>query len=253
MCANFYIGCRTLQVQKNEQKKELEMRPYVICHMLSSIDGRIDGASLRDVMGSNDYEVTGSKLKGDAWACGRTTMQLHFADKKPFVSKSRKPAGPRPVYVAHRAKSYAISIDTLGKLRWSRTDIGGDHLICVVSERAPEEYLVDLQKKGISYIVSGKRSVDLSKAMKLLGKYFGIKTLLLEGGGNINGGFLDANLVDEVSLLLAPGIDGRHEVPALFDGVNARSKRAVPLKLKSVEQRKSDILWIRYKVIRKRK
>ncbi len=229
------------------------MRPYVICHMLSSIDGRIDGASLRDIIRSNDYEATGSKLKGDAWACGRTTMQLHFADKKPFISKSRKPAGPRPVNVARRATSYAVSIDTLGKLRWSRTDIGGDHLICVVSERAPEEYLTDLKKKGISYIVAGKTSVDLARAVILLGKHFGIKTLLLEGGGNINGGFLDADLVDEVSLLLAPGIDGRHEIPTVFDGVNARTRQAVPLKLKSVEQRKSGILWIRYTVIRKRK
>ncbi len=229
------------------------MRPYVICHMLSSIDGRIDGASLRDVMGSNDYEVTGSTLKGDAWACGRTTMQLHFADKKPFTSKSRKPAGPRPVHVAHRARSYAVSIDTLGKLRWSRTDIGGDHLICVVSEGATEDYLTDLRTKGISYIVAGNTSVDLARAVNLLAKHFGIKTLLLEGGGNINGGFLDANLVDEVSLLLAPGIDGRLEIPTVFDGVHARSQRAVPLKLKSVEQRKSGILWIRYKVIRKRK
>lgn len=221
--------------------------------MLSSIDGRIDGASLRDVMGTDDYEVTGSKLKGDAWACGRTTMQLHFADKKPFICRSRKPAGPRPVHVAHRAKSYAISIDTMGKLRWSRNNIGGDHLICVVSERAPEDYLTELRRKGISYIVTGKTSVDLARAVKLFGRHFGVETLLLEGGGNINGGFLDANLVDEVSLLLAPGIDGRHEIPAVFDGVNARSKRAVPLKLKSVEQRKSGILWIRYKVIRKRK
>jgi len=218
--------------------------------MLSSIDGRIDGVSLRDFMGSNDYEITGLKLKGDAWACGRTTMQLHFADRKPFKSKSRKPAGPRPVHVAHRAKSYAVSIDTLGKLRWSRNDIGGDHLICVVSELAPEDYLAELQKRGISYIVAGKTSVDLARGVKLLGKHFGIKTLLLEGGGNINGGFLDADLVDEVSLLLAPGIDGRHQIPTVFDGVNPRSKRAVPLKLKSVQQRKNGILWIRYQVIR---
>ncbi len=221
--------------------------------MLSSIDGRIDGASLRDVMGSNDYEVTGSKLKGDAWACGRTTMQLHFADKKSFISKTRKPAGSRPVHVAHRAKSYAISIDTLGKLRWSRNNIGGDHLICVVSERATEDYLTDLRKKGISYIVAGKISVDLARAVNLLGKHFGIEMLLLEGGGNINGGFLEADLIDEVSLLLAPGIDGRVGVPTVFDGVNPRSRRAVPLKLKSVEQRKSGILWIRYNLIRKRK
>ena len=30
----------------------------------------------------------------------------------------------------------------------------------------------------------------------------------------INGAFLEAGLVDEVSLLLVPRIDGRHEIPA---------------------------------------
>jgi hypothetical protein len=27
-------------------------------------------------------------------------------------------------------------VDSIGKLRWSRNEIDGDHLICVVSERA---------------------------------------------------------------------------------------------------------------------
>ena len=57
------------------------MKPYIICHMASSIDGRIDGAVLNPLMGEGDYEKTGAKLKGDAWICGRTTMQLDFADK----------------------------------------------------------------------------------------------------------------------------------------------------------------------------
>ena len=34
------------------------MRPYIICHMLSSVDGKIDGASLRDVMPNGEYEKT---------------------------------------------------------------------------------------------------------------------------------------------------------------------------------------------------
>ena len=226
------------------------MRPYIICHMLSSVDGKIDGSALSTVMDGGDYEATGAKLKGDAWICGRTTMQQHFAEKKPFVSASNRPAGPRPVLVARRAKSYAISVDTLGKLRWPGGDIGGDHLICVVSEQVPEDYLAMLREKGISYIVSGRSSVDLTKAVNQLGEHFAIRTLLLEGGGHINGAFLQAGLVDELSLLLVPGIDGRHDIPAIFDGVSPSRKTAVPLRLKSIEQRGRDALWIRYEVVR---
>jgi 2,5-diamino-6-(ribosylamino)-4(3H)-pyrimidinone 5'-phosphate reductase len=121
------------------------MRPYIICHMLSSVDGKIDGAALDAVTGDGEYEATGAKLNSDAWICGRTTMQQHFAEDEPFVSASNTPAGPRPVFVARRAKSYAISVDTLGKLRWPDGDLDGDHLVCVVSEQVPEDYLAMLR------------------------------------------------------------------------------------------------------------
>jgi hypothetical protein len=55
------------------------MRPYIICHMLSSVDGKIDGAALGTVTGEGEYEATGAQLNDDAWICGRTTMQQHFA------------------------------------------------------------------------------------------------------------------------------------------------------------------------------
>jgi riboflavin biosynthesis pyrimidine reductase len=218
--------------------------------MLSSVDGKIDGEALEAVTVAGEYEATGAKLQGDAWLCGRITMQRHFADDEPFVPASNAAAGPQPAYVARRAESYAISIDTAGRLRWSRADIGGDHLICVVSERAPADYLAMLRERGISYIVSGASSVDLVQAVDLLGRHFGIRRLLLEGGGHINEAFLEAGLIDEVSLLVAPGIDGRPDIPAVFDGAGAAKKIAVPLKLKSVERREKDTLWIRYEVIR---
>jgi riboflavin biosynthesis pyrimidine reductase len=226
------------------------MKPHVICHMLSSIDGKIDGAALGAVTAKGLYETTGDALNGDAWICGRTTMQQHFAEDGPFVSTLNTPAGPQPAFVARRADSYAISVDTLGKLRWRDGDLDGDHLICVVSERAPADYLTMLRDKGISYVVTGQPSVDLAAALNQLAEHFGIRTLLLEGGGHINGAFLQAGLVDELSLLLVPGIDGRHDIPAVFDGVSPSRRAAVPLKLKSVERRDMDALWIRYEVIR---
>jgi len=226
------------------------MRPRIICHMLSSVDGKIDGAALRAVTAQGEYEATASKLEGDAWVCGRTTMQQHFAEDGPFVSSSNRPAGRQPVHVARRAKSYAISVDTVGKLRWASGDLDGDHLICIVSERVAEDYLSMLREKGISYIVAGESTVDLVQAVNLLGEQFGIRRLLLEGGGHINGAFLQSDLVDEVSLLLVPGIDGRHDVPSVFDGVNSARKAAVPLKLKSIERREKDTLWLRYEVVR---
>lgn len=228
------------------------MKPYVICHMVSTVDGRIDCAALEGMTGEDEYDVTGATLEGDAWLCGRATMQLHFADEKPFVSASNRPAGPQPVHVARRADAYVVSVDTLGRLGWSSDEIDGAHLICLVSERAPEDYLTMLRSKGISYIVAGEPTIDLARAMDLLGEHFGIRRLLLEGGGHINGAFLEAGLVDEVSLLLAPAVDGRHDIPTVFDGIRATRETGIALTLKSVETRAGGTLWIRYSMNRQR-
>ncbi len=71
-------------------------------------------------------------------------------------------------------------------------------------------------QKRRPYVVAGRSSVDLTKAVSQLAEHLGIRTLLLEGGGHINGAFLQPGLVNEVSLLLVPGIDGRHEILAVF-------------------------------------
>jgi riboflavin biosynthesis pyrimidine reductase len=218
--------------------------------MLSSVDGRTDSDAVGAVTSKREYEATSSQFEYDAWACGRATMQEILGDDQPFVSASNIPAGPQSVFVARKTELYAVSFDTLGKLRWTSGDVRGDHLICVVSERTPADYLDGLRQKGVSYIVSGKEGIDLADAVEKLGEQFGSRTLLLEGGGHINGAFLRAGLIDEVSMLSVPSIDGRSSVASVFDGVDASNNIAVGLKLKSVEQRAGDTLWLRYEVAR---
>lgn len=78
--------------------------------MLSSIDGKIDGEFLGDVMPEGEYEATGARLKGDGWIRGRITMQQHFAEPKPFVSKSKKRARSHPVFVAAKRKATPFAL-----------------------------------------------------------------------------------------------------------------------------------------------
>jgi riboflavin biosynthesis pyrimidine reductase len=89
----------------------------------------------------------------------------------------------------------------------------------------PANYLATLREKGISYVVVGESSVDLAEAVDQLGEHSGIRTLLLEGGGRINGAFLQADLVDEVSLLVVSGIDGRLRHP---DRLRRRESNKIP-------------------------
>ena len=103
-----------------------------------------------------------------------------------------------------------------------------------------------LREQEISWICIGKDSIDLPRAMEILRKEFDVKRLAVLGGGHINGGFLEAGLIDEVSLLLAPGIDGRAGQTALFDGIRDMSHSPVPLKLASVEPLANGTIWVRY-------
>lgn len=224
-------------------------RPYVICHMLPSVDGRIVLRDWQVPNATREYERTAATFDADAWIIGRISME-------PYAGKDRVPArrGGEPVaredFVAkHGATSYAIAIDPSGKLRWEKSDIDGEHVITVLAEGVSDDYLAFLRSRGVSYLFGGKSRIDLGRVLRKLRARFGIRKLLLEGGGKINGTFLAADLIDELSVLVAPVADGSIGTPSLFDVENRRSP-ARSLKLMSVEKLAGGIVWLRYKVRR---
>lgn len=225
-------------------------RPYVICHMVPSVDGRIVTKSWK--LPSSllaEYERTAGTFDADAWIIGRVSME-------PYAGKARVPARkvptpiPRTDFIARRdAESYAIALDPSGKLTWKSSAIDEEHVITVLTEQVSDDYLAFLQSKGVSYLFGGKTDINLKRVLEKLRKEFGIKTLLLEGGGKINGSFLAADLIDELSVLLAPIADGAIGTPSLFDAKEGRGP-ARHLKLVSFEKRAGDLLWLRYKLKR---
>lgn len=70
------------------------------------------------------------------------------------------------------------------------------------------------------------------------------------GGGHINAAFLSANLLDEISLLIGAGIDGREGICSVFDGLK-RNHPLTLLKLEKVKAFKSGSVWLRYKMLEK--
>ena len=108
-----------------------------------------------------------------------------------------------------------------------------------------DDHLAELRRDGISYIFAGIDDVDLAHALATLRNEFAIERLLLEGGGGINGAFLAARLIDEVSLLLMPVADGAEGTPTLFDRIGGSVRT---LKLRSVTRLEEDILHLRYQV-----
>ena len=226
-------------------------RPRVICHMMASIDGRIvtDGWPLSDE-GRRQYELLHESYDAVGWLCGRVTMEQHFAQRtRSDAEVAREYQGaPREDFIASGGhESFAFAVDSHGRLAWDANDIDGDHVVAILSERVSDEYLAQLRTHGISYLLAGASEVDLSLALEKIGARFNVGTLMLEGGGRINGSMLQEGLVDEVSVLIAPVADGRIGTPALFDiDDGARPHKLV---LETVEQRPGDILWLRYRVV----
>lgn len=226
-------------------------RPRVICHMAASVDGRIvvDGwpsaAAVR-----REYERVHESYEADGWMCGRVTMEAFAKRTRPDAEVARQHAGrgPREDFVAPgEHESFAFALDASGRLAWESNDIDGDHVVAIVSGRVSDEYLAFLREREVSYLLAGARDVDLRLALEKIGARFPVRTLMLEGGGRINGGMLRAGLVDEVSLLVAPVADGRIGTPALFDDDDSTPAR---LALESVERREGDVVWLRYRVER---
>src|SRR5215213_3546088 len=215
-------------------------RPRVICHMMASVDGRIVVDGWPDsAEGRRQYELVHASYEPDGWICGRITMEP-FAKglrSEEEVAREHAGGGAREDFRAPGAyDSFAFGIDPSGRLAWESNDIDGDHVVAILSERVSDEYLAFLRERGVSYLLAGTPDVDLAMALEKIGARFSVRTLMLEGGGGINGGMLRAGLVDEVSLLVAPVADGRIGTAALFD-VDADDFTPHGLVFDSVEQR----------------
>jgi riboflavin biosynthesis pyrimidine reductase len=222
------------------------MKPHVIMHMMSSIDGRIvttDWPEKYNVGGL--YERVHADLRGDAWVVGRATMaEFAMGEPRPVSTEERL---ARETWKAPKAEKgpYAIAFDRHGKLHLNKGDVNGDPLIIVMTTNVSDGHLAELRRDGISYAFAGIDDVDLAHALATLRNEFAIERLLLEGGGGINGAFLAARLIDEVSLLLMPVADGAEGTPTLFDRIGGSVRT---LKLRSVTRLEEDILHLRYQV-----
>jgi riboflavin biosynthesis pyrimidine reductase len=227
-------------------------RPYIICHMVTSIDGKVTGDFLNQPeceAAVEAYYQLNRDYHGDAFACGRVTMEGSFTGGwYPDLSAFAGVSIPRKDYVANKeAKFFAVAFDRHGRLGWRESNIvdddpgyGGAHIIEVLCEDTPDAYLAYLQSIQVSYLFAGINELDLSLALKKLKELFGIKTLLLEGGSVINGAFQREAVIDELSLVMAPITAGEGSKP-LFDQGNMQG-----FKLKEVKQLNDSALWLNY-------
>lgn len=198
-------------------------RPYVICHILSSLDGKINGPFMgTEAVGAlgAEYGKYQTKMNADAWLYGTTTTKEFTDFRKPVLEKGGEV--PDGDFVADDgAELYYISVDVDGEIGWESGTFRNKgrapaHVIEILTASTQAAYKAYLRKTGVSYIIAGEKRLDCETAMKKLYELFHIEKVLICGGGVVNWSFLQAGMVDELSLFLAPVTDGGSGAASLF-------------------------------------
>ena len=221
-------------------------KPYIVCHMMTSLDGRIDCAMTSQLSGVDDYYKTLNALNVPTTVSGRVTAELEIALKGTFRAADTTPFGKEGFSKKADVTGYEIVVDTHGKLLWHNADEMEKPYLIITSEQTAKEYLQYLDGKNISWIACGSEMVNLSRAAEILFEEFGVKRMGIVGGAAINTAFLNEGLLDEISILVGAGIDGRAEMPSVFDGREI-SYPLTHLTLSDVKRFDSGAVWLRYK------
>lgn len=227
-------------------------RPYVICHMTMSIDGKVTGNFLYRSEAERATEIyyeINREYKADAFACGRVTMEGSFTHKWYPDLSEYEPTVDKDDFIPEKADSfYAVSFDTKGRLGWKSNRIvdddpgyGNARIIEVLSESADPKHLSYLRKMEIPYVFAGEKEIDVTAALFKLKEYFGIEKLLLEGGSIINGAFEKADVIDELSLVVNPVIADTDSKPLFMQSSIS------DYELSEVKKYDSSVLWLNYK------
>ena len=236
-------------------------RPYIFCHMMTSLDGKIMGSYMDTPQGTAAgdvfYNIAFGKdpyYKHQGWLSGRVTTDDNFTFYKEPLLDENAPEVPTGDFIAQPGFGmYYVSIDPHGKLGWEIATLHyvdtTAHVIEVLTEQVGNAYKAFLRRLGISYIIAGKTELDYALALAKLKENFHIETLMLGGGGVLNWSFLQAGMCDEVSIVLAAAADGSPDTPPLFRAKAGLSQNLpIGFTLKEAKVMDGDSVWLRYTV-----
>ncbi|QHA90914.1 RibD family protein [Bacillus sp. N1-1] len=231
-----------MKLFESKEMMKLKKRPEVVINVFASMDGRMTTAPGHNVMEWTSYGVDG-KANDEAHKLYDELNCDALVSESLIVWSSDWVELENPITTPQKSKAYIV-FDGRGRMDWAQTD----GLIVVTRENVSQAYIEQLEMKGITYIKAGDgEKIDIELALEQLYE-LGFRRLGISGGGTINGAFLRAGVVDEISVVLAPLAIGGRTTPTIFDGENLDSiQQAVPLEL--IEAKTiGDAVWLYYRV-----
>lgn len=231
------------------------MKPNVICHIMSSVDGKLLNerwTAPYDAQPAELYKIyaaLGRELDTDAWMFGKNTVRAMFPYKLGTAGHPVTADTPAVFMGERRSERLFIVADPESDIYFTAPTIRGDNMLVIVGRNTTEEYLAHLREQRISYVIIPDAN-DLKTGLETVGQVFGIRKLSVQGGGILNGALLAAGLVDELSLVIYPGIDGLSGIPSIFEyigGATEHPAQGQRLQLISALECEHGVMWLRYK------
>jgi 2,5-diamino-6-(ribosylamino)-4(3H)-pyrimidinone 5'-phosphate reductase len=231
-------------------------RPTVLVNMAVTADGKIDTVERRGarISGPADtLRVDRLRAAADAVMVGGRTLVVEdprLTVRDPELIRGRvvrgRPPQPAKVAVATRLVRPGHSAPALPAT--SRFLLEGSTLVIVATTSAtPPDARQWLVWQGAQLIVHDAPRVDLAVLLAELGER-GIRSLMVEGGGTLVAALLEAGLVDELQLAIAPLLFGGEDAPTPVGGAGWPLSRAMPLRLLGSEVDADDVVVLRYAV-----
>ena len=197
-------------------------RPFVVLKAAMTLDGKIATAT-----GESQW-ITGAKARAhvhqlrsqvDVIAVGVETVLTDDPQLTVRVSAGKRsaPGIRQPVRLVFDSRlRIPFKARVLQGLEQAPT-------VIATTKLAGPRKVERLRKMGVQVLVLPRKGtrVSLDKCLQALGK-MGMTSLLLEGGSELNAGFLRAGLVNRVALYVAPALLGGQQTKGLLGGRSPR-------------------------------
>jgi len=213
----------------------LKKEPFVILKVAATLDGKIatrEGDSKWISGETSRHFVHRMRDQVDGVVVGIGTVLKDDPQLTARIKKGRDP--------------YRIILDSRLRIAEDAKVIGNSpsKTIIATTELAARDKIERLEKKGVRILIldSKQGRVDLKNCLSKLGE-MGMMSLLVEGGSQVNGSFLDEGLIDKILFFLSPKLIGDREALGIFGGSGkANLKETIPLNELRVRRMGEDIL-----------
>lgn len=240
------VGLLSREAEKLNEKYLHFMRtgrPFVHLKLASSLDGKIatrTGDSRWITGAESRAQVHELRHEYDAILIGAGTAR---ADDPVLTDRSQKERR-RPLVRVVLDEKLELSVES--KL----VQFADESPVLIFAGKAvsssTSELTSPVMPRGVEVIRDAANGRDLAMILDELGKRE-IQSLLVEGGANVAGKFLDAGLVDKISFFIAPKIIGGRDAPGTIGGRGVE-KLAEGIELQDVKvtQRGQDVEFTGY-------